>query len=146
MRVMAIVKGDPGGSEAPAPEHMTEMFDQMGRFNERLAEAGIMVDAAGLTPSSAGKRIAYEDGETRIIDGPFAESKELVGGYWILNVETLDEALEWMRQAPFGGGFQLEVRPIGELDAFDDFFTDEMRARQERTQELMARNVQTVYA
>lgn len=143
MRVMAIVKGD-APKDAPLPP--VEMFEMMGRFNERLAEAGVMVDGGGLLPSWAGKRIAYEDGDTRIIDGPFSETKELVGGFWILNVESLDEALDWMKQAPFGGGFQLEVRPIGGEDAFDELFTDEMRETRDRTAALIKRNVASVHA
>jgi hypothetical protein len=142
MRVMAIVKGEnPDGGLPPI-----ELFDAMGRFNERLAEAGVMVDGGGLLPSKDGKRLAYEDGDTRVIDGPFAETKELVSGFWILNVESLDEAIDWMRQAPFGGGFQLELRPIGGDDAFNDIFTEDMIARQERIRELIGRNVQKVYA
>lgn len=142
MRVMAIVKGDNAPGELPP----VELFDMMGRFNERLAEAGIMVDAGGLLPSTEGRRLAYEDGGHRIIDGPFAQSSELVAGFWILNVESMDEAIEWMKQAPFGGGFQLELRPIGDDDMFNDIFTEEMIARQERTRQLMGRNVQKVYA
>ena len=143
MRVMAIVKGDaPPGEELPP----AEMFEAMGRFNERLAEAGVMVDGAGLLPSSEGKRIAYEDGETRVIDGPFAETKDLVAGFWLLRVDSLDEAIEWMKQAPFGGGFQLELRPLGEDDAFDEVFTDEMRATRDRTASLIRRNVASVHA
>jgi hypothetical protein len=146
MRVMAIVKGDQPPMDGPLPPEMTEMFRSMGQFNERLAEAGIMVDAAGLEPSNSGKRIAYEDGDTRVIDGPFAESKELVAGVWILSVESMDEAIEWMKQAPFGGGFQLELRPIGDLDAFDEAFDDDMRAVRDRTQANLKRNVQREYA
>ena len=146
MRVMAIVKGDAKPGEGPDPADMLDMFRAMGEFNERLAEAGVMIDAGGLLPSAEGKRIAYEDGDTRVIDGPFAESKELVAGFWVLKVDSLDEAIEWMKQAPFGGGFQLEIRPIGGEDMFDDIFTDEMKARQDRTKELMGRNVASVYA
>ena len=142
MRVMAIVKGDnPPGVLPPI-----EVFQMMGDFNARLAEAGVMVDAGGLLPSTEGRRIAFEDGDTRVIDGPFAESKELVAGFWLLSVDSMDEAIEWMRQAPFGGGFQLELRPVGDDDAFDELFSDEMRVQQQRTRELVARNAAKVHA
>jgi hypothetical protein len=143
---MAIVKGEAAPGDPPPPIDMAEMFRAMGEFNERLAEAGVMVDGAGLEPSVAGKRIAYENGDTRIIDGPFAETKELVSGFWLLNVDSLDEAIEWMKQAPFGGGFQLELRPLGPDDAFDEMFTDEMRATRDRTSEYIKRNVARVHA
>ena len=142
MRVMAIVKGDNPPGEMPP----VEIFQMMADFNERLADAGVMIDGAGLLPSTEGKRIAYEDGETRVIDGPFAESKELVAGFWLLNVDSLDEAIEWMKQAPFGGGFQLEVRPIAADDHFDHVFTEDMKDQQARIKEVVARNAAKVLA
>lgn len=142
MRVMVIVKGDNAPGELPPPE----IFEMMGDYNERLAKAGVMVDGGGLLPSTDGRRVAFEDGETRVIDGPFAESKELVAGFWLLSVDSLEEALEWVRQAPFGGGIQLEVRPVADDDAFDHLFNDAMREQQARTSKLVAENARALHA
>lgn len=122
MRVMVFVKGDmPPGTLPPE-----EMLDEMGSYNEELVKAGVMLDGNGLHPSAEGVRLAYDtEGKAKVIDGPFAESKELVAGYWMLQVSSMDEAIEWLKRAPFRsseeyGEAVVEIRPIFELDEFGD--------------------------
>ena len=123
MRVMVMVKGDPKPGQLPTEE----MLETMGKYNEELAKAGVLLEGNGLHPSTDGVRVRFSGGETTVIDGPFAESKELVAGYWILEVKSMDEAIEWARRAPmavgaedFEGEPELEIRPIFELEEFGD--------------------------
>ena len=139
MRVMVIVKGDDateGGTMSP--EEMQKMFSEMGKFNEELVNAGIMKAAEGLQPSSKGKRVLFDGARRTVVDGPFAEAKELIAGYWLWEVKDMDEAVEWAKRCPNPTGVegQLEIRPIGELDELGEAFTPELR---EQERQLRAR-------
>jgi len=135
MRVMVFVKGDPRPGELP-PEGLV---NEMTRFNEELVKAGVMLAADGLYPSSEGVRVRFEGGRRSVIDGPFAESKELVSGFWIWQVRSTDEAVEWLKKAPFDGGAEVEIRPIFEQDDFlAEYDNPELRARSERLKASVA--------
>ena len=142
MKVMVFVKATPN-SEAgllPSDEATQKMFTEMGKFNEALAKAGIIQTADGLRPSSAGKRILFADGHTKVIDGPFAETKELVAGFWIWEVKSLEEAVEWAKRCPNpmpGEEGVLEIRPFYEMEAFEHIMTDEIREREERVRKMV---------
>jgi hypothetical protein len=130
MKVMVMVKG------TAADEHATpttEMFEAMGAYNERLVKAGIMLDGAGLKPSARGAQIVFESGTTSVVDGPFTEAKEIIGGYWVWQVNSLEEAVEWARQCPpdpSGRRMILEIRPYGEEDDYGDALTPELREKE----------------
>jgi hypothetical protein len=143
MKVMVFVKATPN-SEAgliPSDEATQKMFTEMGKFNEALAKAGIIKDADGLKPSSAGKRLTFTDeGHAKVIDGPFAETKELVAGFWIWEVKSLAEAVEWAKRCPNpmpGEEGVLEIRPFYEMEAFEHIMTDEIREREERVRKMV---------
>ena len=129
MRVMVLVKASPEseGGGMPSEEMLSEMTD----FNEELVKAGVMLAGEGLHPSSKGARVAFSGSEPKVIDGPFAETKELVAGYWIWQVKSFDEAVEWLKRAPFQEG-EVEIRPVFEDDDFGDEFTPELREREAR--------------
>ena len=110
MRVMVLVKADENSEKGVMPSE--QLLRDMGNFNEQLVKAGIMLAGEGLRPSSKGKRVKFEGTKRTIIDGPFAETKELVAGFWIWQVKSMDEALEWLKKAPFDGGAEIELRPI----------------------------------
>lgn len=130
MRVMVLVKGNDEIEAGVLPT--TEEFAAMGTFNEELVNAGVMLAGDGLKPSSKGKRVRFGgEGATTVLDGPFAETKELVSGYWIWQVASMDEALEWLRRAPFGDGAEIEVRPFYEPEDFGEAFTPEMQEREQ---------------
>ena len=117
MRVMVLVKATEDSERGNYADHIDE-FVAMGKFNEELVKAGIMLAGEGLTPSSQGKRVTFgEDGGARVIDGPFAEAKELVGGFWIWQVSSLEEAVEWLKRAPFRSQ-TVELRRIQEAEDF----------------------------
>ena len=132
MRVMVLVKANED-TEAGIPPS-TELLNEMGKYNEELVKAGIMLDGEGLHPSSKGARILFSGDDRRVVDGPFAETKELLAGYWVWQVRDMDEAIEWAKRCPnpTGGESVLELRPVGELDDFGDQVTPEMRERAER--------------
>jgi hypothetical protein len=132
MRVMVMVKANEN-SEAGAPPD-TEMLNAMGRYNEELVKAGIMLDGEGLHPSSEGVRILFSGDQRSVVDGPFAETKELIAGYWIWQVRDLDEAIEWAKRCPNPTGEEsvLEIRQVARLDDFGDSVTPEVRERDER--------------
>jgi len=118
MRVMVLVKATEDSEQGNYAEHADE-FAAMGKYNEELLKAGIMLAGEGLTPSSEGKRVAFgDDGGSRVIDGPFAETKELIGGFWIWQVSSMEEAVEWLKRAPFRGG-TVELRRIQEAADFE---------------------------
>ena len=127
MRVMVLVKAsaESEAGEMPKEEGLSEMTD----FNEELVKAGVMLAGEGLHPSSKGARVAFSGGERKVIDGPFAETKELVAGYWVWQVKSLDEAVEWLKRAPFQEG-EVEIRPVFEPDDFGDELTPELRERE----------------
>lgn len=117
MRVMVLVKANEDSEQGNYAGH-DEEFAAMGKYNEELLKAGVMLAGEGLTPSSAGKRVAFgDDGGTRVIDGPFAEAKELVGGFWIWQVSSMEEAVEWLKRAPFRGT-TVEIRRVQEPEDF----------------------------
>jgi hypothetical protein len=127
MRVIVLVKASPESEagEMPSEEELSEMTD----FNEELVKAGVMLAGEGLHPSSKGARVAFSGTERKVIDGPFAETKELVAGYWVWQVKSLDEAVEWLKRAPFQEG-EVEIRPVFEDDDFGEEFTPELRERE----------------
>ncbi len=144
MKVMIIMKGDPSPEQMPPP---TEIFQMMGDFNEQLAKAGVLIDANGLQPSYVAQRVTLAGDGPSVTDGPFAETKELLSGYWTLQVESFDEAVEWMQKSPLAGsGIEIELRKVGELEDFGDAFTDEVLVQHVRTRELVKRNADTAYA
>jgi hypothetical protein len=130
MRFMVIVKANADSEAGRLPT--TEEFAAMGAFNEELVKAGIMLAGEGLQPSSKGARIRFDQGRVTVTDGPFAETKELVAGYWIVQVKSKEEALEWFSRAPFDPGAVLELRQIYEAEDFGDSWTPELQAREER--------------
>jgi hypothetical protein len=127
MRVMVLVKASPESEAGEMPS--TEMLSPMTDFNEELVKAGVMLAGEGLHPSSKGARVAFSGTERKVIDGPFAETKELVAGYWVWQVKSLDEAVEWLKRAPFQEG-EVEIRPVFEADDFGDELTPELRERE----------------
>ena len=134
MRVMVMVKGDDAIENGTIPpEDMEKMFTEMGKFNEELVNAGVMKSGEGLHPSSKGKRVMFDGARRTVIDGPFAEAKELIAGYWIWEVKDMDEAVDWAKRCPNPTGVQgqLEIRQIQELDDMGDSFTPELRQQEE---------------
>ena len=130
MRYMVIVKANEDSEKGVMPT--TEHLAEMGRFNEELVKAGVMLDGDGLAPSSQGARLRYdEDGAATVIDGPFAETKELIAGYWVLQVSSREEVVEWMRKAPFRSA-EIEIRRFHEAEDFGEAFTPELREQEER--------------
>ena len=130
MRVMVIVKASKESEAGQMPSE--KILRDMGKFNEELVKAGIMLAGDGLHPSSKGKRVRFSGAERIVIDGPFAETKELIAGYWLWKVKSMEEAVNWLKRAPFGGGTEVEIRPIFEADDFGKEFTPELRAQEER--------------
>ena len=144
MKVMVIMKGDPSPEHMPPP---TEIFEMMQAFNERLADAGVLIDANGLQPSAVARRVTLTTEQPTIVDGPFAETKELLSGYWTLQVDSFDEAIEWMQQSPLAGsGMELELRKVGELEDFGDSFTEELIVRQAQLLDKVRANAEASYA
>lgn len=130
MRVMVIVKASPESEAGAMPNE--EMLTQMGQFNEDLVNAGIMLAGDGLHPTSRGVRVRFSGDERTVIDGPFTETKELIAGFWIWQVDSMDKAIVWLNRAPFDGGAEIEVRPIFEAEDFGDEFTPELREQEEQ--------------
>jgi hypothetical protein len=130
MRVLVLVKADKNSEKGAMPDK--QILTDMGNFNEELVKAGIMLAGEGLKPSSAGKRVRFDGKKRTVIDGPFTETKELVAGFWIWKVKSMDEAIEWLKKAPFGGGTEIEIRPIFEMEDFGEEFTPEARKQEER--------------
>jgi hypothetical protein len=133
MRVMVMVKATKNSEAGKLPSE--KLFADMGKFNEELVKAGIMLAGDGLKPSSKGKRVRFSSGRKTVIDGPFAETKELVAGYWIWQVKSMDEAVEWVRRCPDpmpGEESEIEIRPFYEAEDFGKEFTPELRAREDK--------------
>jgi hypothetical protein len=128
MRVMVLVPGDKNSENGVMPSE--KLLADMLKFNEELVKAGVMLAGEGLTPTSKGKRVRFDGNKRTVIDGPFTESKEIVAGFWIWQVRGLDEAVEWIKRAPFDGGVQIELRPIFEDEDFGQEMTPEMRERE----------------
>ena len=141
MKVMVLVKASPASEAGEMPG--TELLTEMGRFNEALAKAGILLAGEGLHPSSRGARVRFDGRQRTVIDGPFGETRELVAGFWLWQVRNLDEAIEWIKRAPFDGGAEIELRPVFEADDFGDALTPELREQEARlAADLHARNPQ----
>jgi len=130
MRFMVIVKASKESEAGVMPSQ--ELLAAMGKYNEELAKAGVMLAGEGLHPSSKGKRVRFSGQERTVIDGPFAETKELIAGFWLWRAKSMDEALEWLKRAPFDGGTEIEIRPVFEAEDFGAEFTPELREREAR--------------
>jgi hypothetical protein len=140
MKVMVIVKATKNSEAGVMPSE--KLLSEMGAFNEELVKAGIMLAGDGLHPSVKGKRIRFAGGRKTVIDGPFAETKELIAGYWIWQVRSMDEAVEWARRCPDpmpGEESELEIRPVFEAEDFGAEFTPELREREEQLRVEMER-------
>lgn len=140
MRVMVIVKATKNSEDGVMPSE--QLLAEMGKYNEELVKAGVMLGGEGLHPSTRGKRIAFSGGKRSVVDGPFAETKELIAGYWLWQVRSMDEALEWARRCPDpmpGDEAILEIRPVFEAEDFGAEFTPELREEEERLRQEIAR-------
>ena len=135
MRVMVLVKASEQSEAGVMPTE--QELAEMGKFNEELVNAGIMLAGEGLHPSSKGVRVEYP--ERKVVDGPFTETKELLAGFWLLQVRSMDEAIEWMKRAPFQEG-DVEIRPVFEADDFGEAFTPELREQEDRIRAQAAAN------
>jgi len=133
MRCMVIVKADKNSEAGLLPTKKTkETFAAMGKFNEELVRAGVMLAGEGLQPSSKGKRVRFSGQQRTVIDGPFAETKELIGGFWLWQVKSMEEAVEWLKRAPFDGGTEVEIRQVYEVSDFPaDVLPPEDAAREQ---------------
>jgi hypothetical protein len=116
------------------------MLAEMGKYNEELVKAGIMLAGEGLHASSNGKRIRFEGSKRTVIDGPFTETKELIAGFWLWQVRSMDEAVEWLKRAPFGPGEEVEIRQVFEAEDFGENFTPELREQERKIAEKIAAN------
>ena len=139
MRVMVIVKATPQSEAGVLPT--TEMLAAMGRFNQELVDAGIMKAAEGLHASAKGKRVRFQGKERVVLDGPFAETRELIAGFWIWKVGSMEEAVELVKRAPFGHDGEVEIRRVFESEDFGDIATPEMRERKRRQREALGEQV-----
>jgi hypothetical protein len=140
MRVMVIVKASPESEAGQMPS--TELFAAMGKFNEELVKAGIMLAGDGLRPSSKGKRVKFEGTKRTVVDGPFAETKELIAGFWIWQVRSMDEAVEWVKRCPnpMESDSEIEIREVSEIEDFGEAFTPELREQEKRVFEQAKQN------
>ena len=135
MRFMVIVKATEDSEKGAMPSQ--DMLEAMGAYNEELVKAGVMLDGDGLRPSSYGARVRFDDeGNATVIDGPFTETKELVSGYWVFEVSSKEEAVEWARKAPFRGG-ELEIRPFSVPEDFGEAFTSELQDRENELRDTL---------
>ncbi|HOZ23225.1 MAG TPA: YciI family protein [Thermomonas sp.] len=137
MKVMVLVKATDASEAGVMPT--AELFEAMGKFNEELVNAGVMLAGEGLKPTSHGTRIAFDGPSRRVIDGPFAETRELVAGFWLWQVRSMDEAIEWAKRCPnpMPGPSELEIRPLYEAEDFGTEFTPELREREDRLRERL---------
>jgi hypothetical protein len=135
MRVMAIVKASEDSEAGRMPSQ--ELLTEMGKFNEEMVKAGVMLAGEGLHPSSKGVRINFGGSERTVVDGPFAETKELIAGWWLMQVRDMDEAIEWIKRCPdpHNEGGQIEIRPVFEAEDFGEELTPELREQEERLRE-----------
>lgn len=134
MRVMVLVKANEESESGVMPSE--KMLADMGNFNEELVKAGVMLAGEGLHPTSKAARVKFAGGKQIVIDGPFAETKELVAGYWLWQVKSMDEAIEWLKRAPFEDT-EVEIRPLFEMEDFGAEFTPELREQEERLRAQM---------
>ena len=143
MRFMVIVKADKNSEAGVMPDQ--KLLEDMGKYNDELVKAGVMLAGEGLQPTSKGVRVRFSGSKRTVIDGPFAETKELVAGFWIFQTRSLEEAIEWVKRAPNpmpGTESEIEIRQVFESDDFGAEFTPELRAQEDRQREQAARNAQ----
>ena len=140
MRVMVIVKASNQSEAGEMPSE--QLLTDMGKFNEELVKAGVMLAGEGLHPSSRGKRIEFSGNRRTVVDGPFSESKELIAGFWLWQVSSIEEAIEWAKRCPnpHEGDSTIEIRPVFEAEDFGEAFTPELREQEERLRAQVARN------
>ncbi len=141
MRFMLIVKADKDSEAGVMPSE--ELLTEMGKYNEELVKAGIMLAGEGLHPSSRGARVKFSGDKRTVVDGPFSETKELVAGFWLIDVKSKEEAIEWVKRCPnpMGGESEIEIRQVFEADDFGEALTPELREQEERMRaEIEARN------
>jgi hypothetical protein len=136
MRFMVIVKGNKDSEAGVLPN--AEILNAMGKYNEELVKAGVMLAGEGLQPSSKGKRVKFSGAKPTVIDGPFAETKELIAGYWLWQTKSMEEAIEWLKRSPFGGGAEVEIRQLYEVEDFGAACTPEIKERDERLRAQIA--------
>jgi len=136
MRFMVMVKADKDSEAGVMPSQ--QLLTEMGKFNEELVKAGIMLAGEGLQPSSKGVRVKFSGHQRTVTDGPFAETKELVAGFWLWQVKSKDEAIEWLKRAPFDGGAEVELRQVFEMEDFGAEFTPELREQEDRLRAQIA--------
>jgi hypothetical protein len=144
MRVMVIVKATKNSEAGVMPSE--KLLAGMGKFNEQLVKAGVMLAGEGLHPSAKGKRVVFSGGQKRVVDGPFPETKELVAGFWLWQVKSMEEALEWVKRCPDpmpGEEAVLEIRPVFEAEDFGKEFTPELRAQEQRLRTEIERQRQS---
>lgn len=138
MRVMVIVKASKESEAGEMPS--VELLTEMGKFNEELVKAGIMLDGDGLKPSSAGARVRFSGKDRLVIDGPFAETKELIAGYWVWKVDSLEQAIDWVKRCPnpMEGESEIEIRPFMEAADFGEAFSPELQEQEQRLRAMAA--------
>lgn len=136
MRFMVIVPAGNGSEEGVLPDE--GLISAMQRYNEELVKAGVMLAGEGLHPTSKGARVKFEGGRRTVIDGPFTEAKELIAGFWLIDVKSKDEAIEWVKRAPFDGGVEIEIRQVFETEDFGDVMTPELKAKEEQLRAQVA--------
>jgi hypothetical protein len=137
MRFMVIVKADQDSEAGVMPS--TELLTAMGQFNEEMVKAGVMLAGEGLHPSSKGARIKYSGRERTVTPGPFSATGDLVSGFWLIQVKSRDEAIEWMKRAPFDGGAEVELRQVFDSEDFGEALTPELREQETRLRAEVAR-------
>jgi hypothetical protein len=137
MRVMVFVPGNADSEAGQMPSE--ELFAKMMKFNEDLVKAGVMLDGDGLTPTSQAKKVRFSGTQRTVIDGPFAETKELVAGYWIWQVRSMDEAVQWLQRAPFDGGVEVTIRPMLAPEDFGKELPPELRAKEQQLRNQVER-------
>ena len=140
MRVMVIIPGNEEMEQGQLPP--PELFEAMDRYNQELVKAGVMLGGEGLTPTSKARKVRFEGTQRTVIDGPFTETKELIGGFWLLQVRDMDEAVEWVKRAPFDGGVEIVIRPVAELEDYGDAVPESVKESERRMREQLrsARN------
>jgi hypothetical protein len=138
MKFMILVKADKNSEAGVLPDE--RLLTEMGKYNEELAKSGIMLAGEGLHPTSKGARVKFGGGKHTVTNGPFPESKDLIAGFWIWQVKSKDEAIEWVRRAPFGEGAEIEIRQVHEAADFGDALTPELKEQEERVAAQIAAN------
>jgi hypothetical protein len=136
MRFMVIVKANKDSEAGIMPDQ--KILAAMGKYNEELAKAGVLLAGEGLHPSSKGKRVRFSGNQRTVTDGPFSETKELIAGFWLFQAKSMDEAVEWLKRAPFDGGTEIEIRQVFEAEDFGAEFTPELRKQEENIRAQVA--------